>query len=73
MQTIDSVQRQSILGTPVDAVNLDRALALIALDAAPVAAQQRQVKQSLHRLEAQWDTRGRGLEQLDVGGDSVAH
>jgi hypothetical protein len=28
---------------------------------------------SLHRLEAQWDTRGRGLEQLDVGGDSVAH
>lgn len=30
MQTIDSVQRQSILGTPVDAVNLDRALVLIA-------------------------------------------
>ena len=30
MQTIDSVQRQSILGTPVDAVNLDHALALIA-------------------------------------------
>jgi N-acetylglucosaminyldiphosphoundecaprenol N-acetyl-beta-D-mannosaminyltransferase len=30
MQTIDSVQRQTILGTPVDTVNLDRALALIA-------------------------------------------
>ncbi|HYI14067.1 MAG TPA: WecB/TagA/CpsF family glycosyltransferase [Thermomicrobiales bacterium] len=30
MQTTDAIQRQSILGTPVDVVNLDRALALIA-------------------------------------------